>query len=156
MKKDWYLLPLISNLLDSPHKACIYTKINLWHAYYLVCIAKGDEWKTILWTHYEAFKWSVISFGLTNALAVFQHFMNNVFSNLLNICIVIYLDNILIYSNDITQHWNHIKEVLKWLWKLGLYAKTEKCEFYLDFVEYLSYVLSLLGLTMSNAKVKTI
>jgi len=82
--------------------------------------------------------------------------MNNVFSNLLNMCIVIYLDNILIYSNDITQYWNHIKEVLKWLWKLGLYAKTEKYEFYLDFVEYLSYVLSPLGLTVFNAKVKTI
>jgi len=62
-------------------------------------------------------------FRLTNALAAFQYFMNNVFSDILDICIVVYLDDILIYSNDIMQHWSHIKEVLKWLHKLGLYMK---------------------------------
>jgi len=82
--------------------------------------------------------------------------MNNVFSNLLNMCIVIYLDNILIYSNDITQYQNHIKEILKRLWKSRLYAKAEKCKFHSDSMKYLGYVLSLSGLTMSNAKVKTI
>ena len=104
MKKDWYPLPLISNLLDSPWKACIYTKINLWHAYHLVHIAKGDKWKTAFQTHYRAFEWLVMLFGLTNAPAAFQHFMNDVFSDLLDMCIVVYLDNILIYSDDITQH----------------------------------------------------
>jgi len=82
--------------------------------------------------------------------------MNNVFSNLLDVCVVVYLDDILIYSNDITQHWKHIKEILKRLQKAGLYAKAEKCEFHSDSVEYLGYVLSPSGLTMSNAKVKTI
>ena len=82
--------------------------------------------------------------------------MNNVFSDLLDVCIVVYLDNILIYSDDITQHQSHIKEVLKWLWKVGLYMKAEKYEFYSDSVEYLGYVLSPSGLTMSDAKVKTI
>jgi len=92
-------------------------------------------------------------FGLTNTPAAF---MNNVFSDLFDVCIVVYLDDILIYSDDITQHQNHIKEVLKWLHKSGLYAKAEKCEFHSDSVEYLGYVLSPSGLTMSNAKVKTI
>jgi len=82
--------------------------------------------------------------------------MNDMFSNLLNICIVVYLDNILIYSDDITQHWNCIKEILKWSQKSRLYAKVKKCEFHSDSIEYLGYVLSLSGLTMSNAKVKTI
>jgi len=95
-------------------------------------------------------------FGLTNAPAAFQHFMNDMFSNLLDVCIVVYLDDILIYSDDITQHRSHVKEVLKRLWKAGLYAKAEKCEFHSDSVEYLGYVLSLAGLTMSDAKVKTI
>jgi len=95
-------------------------------------------------------------FELTNTPAAFQRFMNNVFSNLLDVCVVVYLDDILIYSNDITQHWSHVKEVLKRLRKAGLYTKAEKCEFHLDSVEYLGYVLSLSGLTMSNAKVKTI
>jgi len=91
----------MSDLLDSPCKACIYTKIDLWHAYHLVRIAKGDKWKTAFWTCYEAFEWSVMLFELTNAPAAFQRFMNNIFSDLLNVCVVVYLDNILIYSDDI-------------------------------------------------------
>jgi len=102
MKKNRYPLPLISDLLDSPHKARIYTKIDLRHAYHLVRIAKGDEWKTAFHTRYGAFEWSVMPFGLTNAPAAFQRFMNDVFSNLLDVCVVVYLDNILIYSDDIT------------------------------------------------------
>ena len=82
--------------------------------------------------------------------------MNDVFSDLLDVCVVVYLDNILINSDDIMQHWSHIKEVLKRLQKARLYAKAEKCEFYSDSVEYLGYVLSPSSLTMSDAKVKTI
>jgi len=155
-KKDRYPLPLISDLLDFPRKARIYTKIDLRHAYHLIRIAEGDEWKTAFRTHYGAFEWSVMPFGLTNALAAFQCFMNDIFSDLLDVCIVVYLDDILIYSDNITQHWKHVKEVLKRLQKAGLYTKAEKCEFHLDSVEYLGYVLSPSGLTMSNAKVKTI
>jgi len=112
-KKDQYLLSLISDLLDSSCKASIYTKTNLWHTYHLVHIAEGNEWKTAFRTYYGAFKWLVILFGLTNTPVAFQHFMNNVFSDLLDVCIVVYLDDILIYPDDITQYWNHIKEVLK-------------------------------------------
>jgi len=82
--------------------------------------------------------------------------MNDLFSNLLDMCIIVYLDDILIYSDDITQHRKHVKEVLKRLRKAGLYVKAEKCEFHSDSVEYLGYVLSPSGLTMSDAKVKTI
>jgi len=82
--------------------------------------------------------------------------MNNLFSDLLDVCVVVYLDDILIYSDDITQHRKHVKEVLKRLRKAGLYAKAEKCEFHSDSVKYLGYVLSPAGLTMSDAKVKTI
>jgi len=113
MKKDRYPLPLISDLLDSLCKARIYTKIDLRHAYHLVRIAKGDEWKTAFRTRYGAFGWSVMPFRLTNAPAAFQRFMNDVFSNLLDVCVVVYLNDILIYSDDITQHQSHIKEVLK-------------------------------------------
>jgi len=70
-KKDRYPLPLISDLLDSPRKARIYTKIDLQHMYHLVRIAEGDEWKTAFWTRYGAFEWSVMPFGLTNTPATF-------------------------------------------------------------------------------------
>jgi len=112
-KKDQYPLPLISNLLDSPRKARIYTKIDLQHAYHLVHIAKGDKWKTAFRTRYGAFEWSVTPFRLTNTPAAFQHFMNDMFPDLLGVCVVVYLDDILIYSDDIMQHQSHIKEVLK-------------------------------------------
>ena len=68
--------------------------------------------------------------------------MNNIFSDILDVCVVIYLDNILIYSNNMSEHHWHVKEVLKYLYKAGLYAKAEKCEFYSESVEYLGYILS--------------
>jgi len=95
-------------------------------------------------------------FRLSNAPVAFQCFINNIFSNLLDVCVVVYLDNILIYSDNIMQYRSHVKEVLKRLQKARLYAKAEKCEFHSDSVEYLGYVLSPSGLNMSNAKVKTI
>ena len=95
-------------------------------------------------------------FGLTNAPTVFQRFMNDIFSDLLDICIVIYLNNILIYSNSMSEHHWHVKEVLKYLYKAGLYAKAKKCEFYSKSVKYLEYILSPSSLTMSDNKVKII
>jgi len=106
-KKDCYPLPLISDLLDSPRKARVYSKIDLHHAYHLVHIADGDEWKTAFRTCYGSFKWSVMPFGLTNAPVAFQQFMNDIFSNLLDVCVVIYLDDILIYLNNMSEHHQH-------------------------------------------------
>jgi len=82
--------------------------------------------------------------------------MNDVFSNLLDVCVVVYLDDILIYSDDIMQHQSYVKEVLKRLRKVRLYAKVEKYEFYSNSVEYLGYILLLSCLTISDNKVKTI
>ncbi len=99
-KKDRYPLPLISDLLDSARSARIYTKLDLRHAYHLVCIAEGDEWKTAFRTRYSSFEWHVMPFGLTNAPVVFQRFVNDVFADMLDVSIVVYLNDILIYSND--------------------------------------------------------
>ena len=82
--------------------------------------------------------------------------MNNIFSNLLDVCVIIYLDDILIYSNNMSKYHWHVKEVLKHLCKAGLYAKAERCEFHSELVEYLGYVLSPSGLTISDDKVKII
>ena len=92
-------------------------------------------------------------FGLTNAPVVFQQFMNDIFSDLLDVYIIIYLDDILIYLNNMSKHHWHVKEVLKYLRKAGLYTKAEKCEFH---SEYLGYILSPSGLTMSDNKIKII
>ena len=114
-KKDLYPLPFITDLLDAPWKARIYTKIDLQHVYHLVRIAEGNEWKTAFQTYYGSFEWLVMPFGLTNGPAAFQRFMNDIFGDLLDQCIVVYLDNILIYSNNPEQHMKHIWEVLRCL-----------------------------------------
>jgi len=82
--------------------------------------------------------------------------MNDIFSDLLDVCVVIYLDDILIYLNNMSKHHRHVKEVLKRLCKAGLYAKAEKCKFHSESVEYLGYILSPSGLTMSDNKIKII
>ena len=94
-KKDQYPLPLINNLLYALHKAQIYTKINLQHAYH-ICIANGDKWKTTFRTRYGSFEWLVMPEGLTNTPAGFQRFMNDIFADMIDISIVVYLDNILV------------------------------------------------------------
>ena len=111
-KKDRYPLLLLTDLLNAPEKACVFTKIDLRHTYHLVRIADGEEWKTTFCTRYGSFKWLVMPFGLTNAPAAFQCFMNDIFSNLLDLCVIVYLDDILIYSKDMMQHKKHVKEVL--------------------------------------------
>jgi len=82
--------------------------------------------------------------------------MNDIFSDLLNVCVVIYLDDILIYSNNMSEYHQYVKEVLKCLSKAGLYAKAEKCKFHSESVEYLGYILSPSGLIISDDKVKII
>jgi len=155
-KKDRYPLPLISDLLDSPSHAKIYSKIDLRHAYHLVRIAPGDEWKTTFCTRYGSYEWLVMPFGLTNSPAAFQCFVNTVFADMLDVCVVVYLDDILIYSEDMESHQQHVQEILRRLRLHGLFAKPEKCECHSDSVEYLGYHLSPEGLTMSPDKIQTI
>lgn len=95
-------------------------------------------------------------FGLTNAPAAFQRFVNDIFADMLDVSVVMYLDDILIYSNDPTEHQQHIHEVLRRLRANGLYCKGSKCEFHWDSMEYLGYILSPEGLRMSEDKVKAI
>ena len=95
-------------------------------------------------------------FGLSNAPAAFQRLMNSMFSDLLDICVLIYLDDILIYSNNSVDHEQHIHEVLRRLQNNKLYAHADKCSFHQDMVEYLGYILAPSGLTMNNNKFKVI
>ena len=140
-RKDCYPLLLLTDLLNAPKKACIFTKIDLCHTHHLIQIANGEEWKTTFRTRHGSFEWLVMPFGLTNVLAAFQRFMND-FSDLLNVCIIIYLDDILIYLEDMTQHKKHVKEVLQQLCKNELYVAAPKCEFHKESVEYLGFIIS--------------
>jgi Reverse transcriptase (RNA-dependent DNA polymerase)/RNase H-like domain found in reverse transcriptase len=95
-------------------------------------------------------------FCLTNGPTVFQHFMNDIFSDMLYVCIIVYIDDILIYSDNPSQHREHVREVLQRLRLHSLYAKADKCEWHQDSVEFLGYMLSADGLMMSEEKIQTI
>src|SRR5258708_2442124 len=97
-----------------------------------------------------------MSFGLSNVPAAFQRFINEVLRDLMDICMVGYLDNILIYSDSLEDHRNHVHEVLCCLRTVGLYANLKKCKFHMDTVEYLGFILSPKGLQMDPTKVSTI
>lgn len=154
--KNRYPLPLINELLDRLSSAKIFTKIDLRGAYNLLRIAEGDKWKTAFRTRYGLFEYLVMPFGLTNAPASFQHLMNNTFHDMLDNFVIIYLDDILIYSKDLETHEDHVKQVLARLRKAGLYAKAEKCEFHQTKTDFLGFVISDKGVSMDPKKIKTI
>jgi hypothetical protein len=116
----------------------------------------GDEWKTAFRIRYGHFEYSVMPFGLTNALAIFQHMMNDIFRNYLDHFVIIYLDDILIYSKNKEEHEHHVHLVLEKLQERGLYAKQEKCLFYQSMVEFLDYIVSGDGISMDEKKLQTI
>lgn len=154
--KNRYPLPLIPELLDRLKSAQIFTKIDLRGAYNLLRIAKGEEWKTAFRTRYGLYEYRVMPFGLTNAPASFQHLMNHSFRDMLDDFIIVYLDDILVFSKTKEEHVEHVRRVLQRLREVGLYAKGEKCEFHQEQVEFLGFVVTPSGLTMDLKKVQTI
>jgi transposase InsO family protein len=154
--KNRYPLPLIPETLDRLGKARIFTKLDLRGAYNLVRVKDGDEWKTAFRTRYGHYECRVMPFGLTNAPAVFQHFMNDVFRDVLDDFTVIYLDDILIYSTDPSKHDEHVRIVLERLIKHGLYCSADKCEFSVTTTEFLGFILSPSGISMASTKVSAI
>ena len=133
--KNRYSLPLISGLFDQLTQAKIYTKIELRRAYNLVRIKTSDEWKTAFRTRYGYFEYNVMPFGLINAPTIFQHLMNDVFREFLDHFVVVYLDDILVFSKNEKDHEKHVWLVLKKLRFTGLNAKLEKCVFHQPQVE---------------------
>ncbi|SPC63716.1 uncharacterized protein UHOD_11307 [Ustilago sp. UG-2017b] len=151
-----YPLPLIDELLDRLREAWFFTRIDLRGAYNLLRIAKGDEWKTAFHTRYGLFQYNVMPFGLTNAPASFQHLMNDMFKDMLDRSLIIYLDDLLIYSSTLKQHQGHVSAVLARLRQAGLYAKAEKCQFSTSQTEFLGFVVSDQGVFMDPSKTEVI
>ena len=154
--RNRYALPLISSLLERLSGVKYFTKLDLRGAYNLVRIRPGDEWKTAFRTRYGHFEYTVMPFGLTNAPTVFQHMANDIFRDFLDIFIIVYLDDILIYSKTQEEHEIHVRQVLQRLREYGLYAKLEKCSFDQCQVEFLGYIVSSNGISMDPSKVQKI
>jgi hypothetical protein len=119
-------------------------------------MAEGEEWKTAFRTRYGLFESLVMPFGLTNAPASFQHFINDVLRHYLDVFVTAYLDDILIYSDNLDEHRIHVQKVLQALSDADLHLKPEKCEFHRQEVKYLGFIISTDGTKMDPAKVTTI
>jgi transposase InsO family protein len=154
--KNRYPLPLIQETLDRVGKAKIYTKLDLRGAYNLLRIKAGEEWKTAFGTRYGHYEFQVMPFGLTNAPATFQNFMNDLLRDYLDEFCSVYLDDILIYSEDLEQHREHVKQILRTLRDNNLFCKPEKCQFEVEEVEYLGFIISPNGIGMDPGKLRAV
>jgi len=154
--KDRTPLPLIRESLDKLSSATIYTKLDIRDAYYNLRIRAGDEWKTAFRTRYGLYEYCVMPFGLTNTPALFQRWMNEILCEYLDIFWMAYLDDILIFSQNLKDHRKHVRTILKRVKETGLRLKTSKCEFHTKEIEYLGYVISPQGLRMDEEKIRTI
>ncbi|QRW23874.1 Retrotransposable element Tf2 protein [Rhizoctonia solani] len=148
--KNVYPLPRQDNLMAKLRHAKIFTKLDLRWGYNNVWIKEGNKWKTAFRTKYGLFKYLVMPFGLTNAPAAFQHFMNDLFRDLIDVNVVIYLDNILIFSDKPEEHPTHVREVLSRLMRNQLFCKLSKCHFHVTTVDYLGIVISPAGFSMDQ------
>lgn len=144
-----YPLPLIPELLEHLQGACWFTK----GAYNLICVHQGNEWKTAFVCTYGHFEYRVIPFGLCNAPATFQGFVNDVFYDLLDNYVIAHLDDILVYSRMWEEDDVHIREVLSHLWSHCLYAKLEKYAFLQQRIDFLGYSIAPEGVSMDMKKI---
>jgi len=119
-------------------------------------MAEGEEWKTAFRTRYGSFEFLVMPMGLTNAPATFQQFMNEIFRDMTDRFVVIYLDDILIYSDNLEEHKSHVRQVLARLREHDLHVKPEKSRFHATTIEFLGFIISPEGISMDPAKTKAV
>ena len=154
--KNRYPLPSTDMLLDQLGRAVRFTKIDLRWAYHRIRIAAGYEWLTAFRTRYGLFEYLVMPFGLTNCPATFQRLVNTVLRQFIDKFVIVYLDDILIYSTNVGDHEGHVRQVLQALRENHLYAKAEKCDFHVEHVEYLGFHISPAGISMDPKKVSDV
>ncbi|KAI2649864.1 Transposon Tf2-11 polyprotein [Labeo rohita] len=151
-----YPLPLVPAALEELRGAQVFTKLDLRSAYNLIRIRKGDEWKTAFITPTGHYEYRVMPYGLSISPSVFQTFMNEVFREYLHRFVVVYIDDILIYSRNQAEHRQHVQQVLHKLRQHSLFLKLEKCEFHQSTVQFLGYNISAEGVQMDQGKVNAI
>ncbi|KAG8487500.1 hypothetical protein CXB51_018708 [Gossypium anomalum] len=154
--KNKYPLPRIDDLFDQLKGATVFSKIDLRSGYYQLRVKESDVPKTAFRTRYRHYEFLVMPFGLTNAPAVFMDLMNRIFRPYLDKFVVVFIDDILVYSQDEEEHAEHLRTVLQILREKQLYAKFSKCEFWLREVGFLGHIVSAEGIRVDPSKISAI
>ena len=154
--KNKYPLPRIEDLFDHLKGAGVFSKIDLRSGYYQLRVKEGDVPKIAFRTRYGHYEFLVMPFGLTNAPAEFMDLMNRVFRPYVDQFVVVFIDDILVYSKDAQEHEQHLRIVLETLREKKLYAKLSKCDFWLKEVSFLGHIVSAEGVRVDPAKIEAV
>ncbi|GJR09890.1 putative nucleotidyltransferase, ribonuclease H [Tanacetum coccineum] len=154
--RNRYPLPRIDDLFDQLQGAKYFSKIDLRSGYHQLRVREQDISKTAFRTRYGHYEFLVMPFGLTNAPAVFMDLMNRIFHEYLDKFVIVFIDDILVYSKSEEEHEQHLRIVLEILRQKKLYAKFSKCEFWLQQVAFLGHIVSADGIIMDPSKVEAI
>ncbi|GJT11459.1 putative reverse transcriptase domain-containing protein [Tanacetum coccineum] len=154
--KNRYPLPRIDDLFDQLQGSSVYSKIDLRSGYHQLRVREEDIPKTAFRTRYGHYEFQVMPFGLTNAPVVFMDLMNRVCKPYLDKFVIVFIDDILIYSHNEEEHANHLRIILELLRKEKLYAKFSKCDFWIHIVQFLGHLIDSQGLHVDPAKIEAV
>jgi hypothetical protein len=154
--KNKFPMPLIEEILDELTGARFFTKLDFRLGFHQVRMSREDEFKTMFKTHHGHYQFKVMPFGLTNAPTTFQCIMNSILEALLKKCVIVFMDDILVYNTSLQEHVDYLRQVLTLLRSYKFFVKRSKCAFAQTELEYLGHIISAEGVATDPKKTQVI